>query len=47
MTEQRAERDVTMPALLMLMLCCSMASWMDTLEGEREREGEGEARGGR
>jgi hypothetical protein len=30
MTEQRACRLVTMPALEMEMDCCSMASWMDT-----------------
>lgn len=28
MTVQRAWREVTMPALEMEMLCCSMASWM-------------------
>lgn len=28
MTVQRACREVTMPALEMEMLCCSMASWM-------------------
>lgn len=27
-TVQRACKDVTMPALEMEMLCCSMASWM-------------------
>jgi hypothetical protein len=31
MTEQRAWRDVTIPAFDMLMLCCSMASWILTL----------------
>jgi hypothetical protein len=30
MTLQRACSCVTMPALLMEMDCCSMASWMDT-----------------
>lgn len=30
MTLQRACSCVTMPALLMLIDCCSMASWMDT-----------------
>ena len=28
MMEQRAWSEVTMPALEMEMLCCSMASWM-------------------
>ena len=28
MMEQRACSEVTMPALEMEMLCCSMASWM-------------------
>lgn len=32
MTEQRAWRDVTIPAFDMLMLCCSMASWILTLK---------------
>lgn len=32
MTEQRAWREVTIPAFEMLMLCCSIASWMLTLE---------------
>lgn len=31
MTEQRACSEVTIPALLTEMLCCSIASWMDTL----------------
>jgi hypothetical protein len=30
MTEHRAWREVTMPALEMEMDCCSMASWMET-----------------
>lgn len=32
MTEQRAWRDVTIPAFDMLMLCCSMASCILTLQ---------------
>lgn len=28
MMEHRACKDVTIPALLIEMLCCSMASWM-------------------
>ena len=31
MTEQRAWREVTIPAFDMLILCCSIASWMLTL----------------
>jgi hypothetical protein len=31
MTEQRACSEVTIPALLTEMLCCSIASWMETL----------------
>ena len=31
MMEQRACRDVTIPALEMEMDCCSIASWMDVL----------------
>jgi hypothetical protein len=36
MTEQRACSEVTIPALLTEMLCCSIASWMETLHRRGE-----------